>query len=664
MYLGRKFLARVALFLTLLAALQAVACHFHDDQAAVSDAGFDATSPRPMPKAAVGPAISVSTLTALATLPTLTLSVGTEVFVQSPGAYYTWTASDAGGPANGSTVVAGIGGQWLLHALPMPQQSVTSVTIMPMGDSTTITSDVDTAQQAGSWRPAFEARLSGSRSNWEFVGTQYTQTSGAGGLHNFAHEGHGGFTISQINTAFPYYVGGDAGAGIVGVGCPSIIVLEIGTNDVVQGQSAAQMEANYTTLAGTIFGTCPNVRVVICGPMPFSAGSTPGANLAAWNTTIGTVAAWIQTVFIPTQTALGQTWIYFDLSWMGIGEHQSDGVHPYVSGLSEWGLRLADLFSADPRLFGPQIGQNVRPRLFRTRYPTGALDFGTPTLNNVTVTDPGMSPGSGSFACAVDWLPKTLTSGAATSTVILSYGTAQTTSWYALTQIGTQLSFWWGSSSGSGPLIGPPSLGDGGAFSGWDGGFGGYPGTGLLAQGNTLIAATWQRTVFACDSSALVCALYNNGDLLGAVSVPAWSMATNGTATLQVPQLSNAAPSFMGRLHCWQTPGQFAAAYPNNAAVAVPGTMAFAALVNRDYQFGAPLSPGNYSARYDLNVSPPTAAGQSLWDASAAQWNDGGGANLIVGSAFGQLNGPGFITAPRPWELGGPAFAKPDPGWN
>lgn len=507
-----------------------------------------------------------------------------------------------------------------------PKYPSAARTIMPLGDSTTICADTDNVGQAGSWRRSFEARLRGRRSDFEFIGTQLVQPMGAGGLHNWFHEGHGGYTFALVNTNFASYV--------ASTGIPDIIVLELGINDVATGRTATQMEADLQTLAATIYATCPNVTVVICGTMPFAAGTTPGANLATWNATISTFNTWVQSTFIPAQRAAGQTWIYLDMSFMGLGEHQSDGVHPHREGLAEWGLRLADLCDSDPRLLGPSIGTQAKTRLYAAQPPINIAYFPTAATDTITVAAyGGASPASGSFAVAFDFFPTSLPTAAATA--IASWGTQGTANFWAITQQGSEIYVWWGNATN--PVIGPA-----GAWPGT------YTGSSWLGQSNALIANKWHRIVLLADINTGTIALYVNGALVGvATGIAAWTMAATATLTLRAPSNATANNSFMGRFYCFKP-----------SSMPRPGSYAAAALVERDLYYSAPLFPGAFSARYDLSVSPQSSAGQFLVGDPALTLNGTAG----LASPFGGFGAQGFASAPQPWQYGGTGFNALDPG--
>jgi hypothetical protein len=58
-------------------------------------------------------AATVANVAALATLPTSSFQIGSGVFVQTPGVWYVWSPSDPSTPSS-PTVIAGVGGNWLL----------------------------------------------------------------------------------------------------------------------------------------------------------------------------------------------------------------------------------------------------------------------------------------------------------------------------------------------------------------------------------------------------------------------------------------------------------------------------------------------------------------------------------------------------------------------
>ncbi|MEM6500952.1 MAG: SGNH/GDSL hydrolase family protein [Cyanobacteria bacterium P01_C01_bin.89] len=139
--------------------------------------------------------------------------------------------------------------------------------ILPLGDSIT-----DGYGVPGGYRWRLGKRLREARLDIEFLGSL---KNGPQGWSDRRHEGHSGWRIDQIQQRIK---------GWLANGAPELILLMIGTNDVVQEFSVGEAPARLEQLINTIFQCCPSAKLGVATIPPildfFPAGDVPiGARL-------------------------------------------------------------------------------------------------------------------------------------------------------------------------------------------------------------------------------------------------------------------------------------------------------------------------------------------------------------------------------------------------
>jgi lysophospholipase L1-like esterase len=138
---------------------------------------------------------------------------------------------------------------------PGPLPSATHVDaqwrIMPLGDSITAGSMSSTGD---GYRADLAAQLAAVPTLWwSYVGSL---VSGTAGYH---HEGHSGWTISQLAAHVPGWLTAPAPQGL-----PATIVLwDAGTNDARNGRSGANILADTSAVLDSILAWSPTVRIVV-----------------------------------------------------------------------------------------------------------------------------------------------------------------------------------------------------------------------------------------------------------------------------------------------------------------------------------------------------------------------------------------------------------------
>lgn len=183
----------------------------------------------------------------------------------------------------------------------VPIVRATPTKIMPIGDSNTAGGDAPGA----SYRVDLWQMLRADDRPIDFVGSV---TSGPTAVGDRNHEGHGGWTIGQIQ------------GGVVGwlnTYTPDVITLQIGTNDMYDDASAGAAPGKLSALIDSITSTLPNVKVFVSA-IPQLADANHYSRVAAFNYTIpGIVAAKVaagkQVSYLDANSGLFQPFDFVDM---------------------------------------------------------------------------------------------------------------------------------------------------------------------------------------------------------------------------------------------------------------------------------------------------------------------------------------------------------------
>jgi lysophospholipase L1-like esterase len=193
------------------------------------------------------------------------------------------------------------------------------VTILPLGDS--ITYGVGSSDKGGYrtflWR---ECLKSGYRIR--FVGTR---SSGPGDIDTF-HEGHPGWRIDQISShVVPWLM----------LYRPQIVLLFIGTNDIIQRYDVSHAPNRLSLLIDEITFTLPKSTLIVASVTPlddgklyarkgFSSSVDFNANIIAYNAAIPSLVRW--------EDAQGKHVRYVDMYDAVPVADIADGIHPDDAG--------------------------------------------------------------------------------------------------------------------------------------------------------------------------------------------------------------------------------------------------------------------------------------------------------------------------------------------
>ncbi|MBA3936439.1 MAG: chitobiase/beta-hexosaminidase C-terminal domain-containing protein [Planctomycetes bacterium] len=139
---------------------------------------------------------------------------------------------------------------------------LTTIRIMPLGDSITAGYGAD----VGGYREQLKNRLSSAGYNAVFVGSQSTFNPASD--PGLAHEGHSGWRIPQITSIVTGSLDavGTSASQIITTANPDVVMLMIGTNDML-GSNGMGIDPNlYRPLLDAIYAQKPTVRVIV---LPF-----------------------------------------------------------------------------------------------------------------------------------------------------------------------------------------------------------------------------------------------------------------------------------------------------------------------------------------------------------------------------------------------------------
>lgn len=200
-----------------------------------------------------------------------------------------------------------------LTAVPLATQAGTPaqpLKIMPLGASSTV--GARSLETAG-YRGYLARMLAADRIAYDFVGSQQ---QGPPWLPDRDHEGHGGTTIPEILPSVP---------GWIRATHPDVVLLHVGTNDLLRGTGGAETAARLQKILTAIWSAedgRPDPYVVVAGvwaPMT--------AKQAAKNEYTVRGAA-----LVATLRGQGSPVMYVDTSKLLATGNVADGLHPNPSG--------------------------------------------------------------------------------------------------------------------------------------------------------------------------------------------------------------------------------------------------------------------------------------------------------------------------------------------
>lgn len=224
-----------------------------------------------------------------------------------------------------------------------------SVNIMPLGDS--ITDGVGSAA-GGGYRAPLYTDLQNAGYSSTFVGSA-TDNPGPLPASQQHHEGHPGYRVDQIanNLDGNDGTGGNNGGSWFHNGPqPNIILLHIGTNDILQGASLSTVEGRLNSLVQQIFNDKPSVDLIVSSIIPIDSGA---------NTEVQQYNSYIQNTIVPAYAPNDHIY-YVDQYSNFVDSHGNilsslyagDGIHPNDAGYALMAKTWANGIEAIPEPAG------------------------------------------------------------------------------------------------------------------------------------------------------------------------------------------------------------------------------------------------------------------------------------------------------------------------
>lgn len=204
------------------------------------------------------------------------------------------------------------------------------IRIMPLGDSIT-----DGANVPGGYRIELWRRLvNQDRLAIDFVGSL---RNGPASLGDPDHEGHSGWRIDELTAAVDGWLARYQ---------PEIVLLMIGTNDMLQDHAVAQAPARLGALLDRISARLPQARVLVA-TLPPLGQPVSQERVAAFNAAVPGV--------VQARAKAGKTLALVDVARGLTPADLADGVHPNADGCAKIG-------AAWHTALRPLLGAHAAPR--------------------------------------------------------------------------------------------------------------------------------------------------------------------------------------------------------------------------------------------------------------------------------------------------------------
>jgi lysophospholipase L1-like esterase len=198
-----------------------------------------------------------------------------------------------------------------------------AVTVMPLGDSITDGTNVPGGYRIDLWQKFLEGGYT-----VDFVGSL---SNGPSSLGDQNHEGHGGWTISQIDSNIATWLS---------TYTPHSILLHIGTNDVY-GDDPAGAPSRLSTLIDRITTQSPDAELFVATIIPLGWSDS---NLDALNAAIPGI--------VQSNVDAGRRVHLVDMYSALTAADLADGVHPNAGGYSKMATVWYDALLSVPGSIG------------------------------------------------------------------------------------------------------------------------------------------------------------------------------------------------------------------------------------------------------------------------------------------------------------------------
>lgn len=235
---------------------------------------------------------------------------------------------------------------------PTPTPNPVAIRIMPLGDSITFGVSVGSVTPGG-YRTGLWNSLVTDGWNVDFVGSL---SSGPSSLGDKDNEGHIGYRIDQISASIDEWLTSAR---------PSVVLLMIGTNDVLQGDpyfSAAP--SRLSALIDKITTDLPGTQVLVSSISPL-ADPSRNQRVVTYNSTIPSI--------VSTKISQGKRVRFVDMYSALTTSDLSDGIHPNAVGYG----KMANLWYKELK---PVLSANTAVNVSITSPSYGATFFAPATI--------------------------------------------------------------------------------------------------------------------------------------------------------------------------------------------------------------------------------------------------------------------------------------------
>ena len=213
-----------------------------------------------------------------------------------------------------------------LLAMAATPAAAAGVRVMPLGDSITYGS-----KAPGGYRLELWTRLQRDGAAVDFVGSRQ---DGPASLGDRDHEGHSGWRIDEV---------ADAVDGWLAQHQPEIVLLMIGTNDLLQDHAVASAPARLGALLDRITATLPRGRVLVA--------TLPPLGKPAWQAQVDVFNRALPAV-VQARARTGKRVQLVDVARGMTAADLADGVHPNDGGYAKlaaaWYAALRPLLTPTP----------------------------------------------------------------------------------------------------------------------------------------------------------------------------------------------------------------------------------------------------------------------------------------------------------------------------
>ena len=211
----------------------------------------------------------------------------------------------------------------MIYSKSVHQLSLRGPAIMPLGDSITAGMGDDSPPDLIAYRASLFNYLN---FDFHFVGSNI---NGPPDLPYPQNEGHSGFRIDQLRASIDHWIG---------LNPPDIVLLQIGTNDIWQGQDAGA-EIRLADLIARIHEDAPAAIIVVAQIPPMNNGTGFKVRVNVFNQHISKLVEGLQAEH--QKVYLADLNSILD-SNLGSVDLSADMVHPRQVGYAKMGRRWAE----------------------------------------------------------------------------------------------------------------------------------------------------------------------------------------------------------------------------------------------------------------------------------------------------------------------------------